>query len=215
MRKAVIIALLLIAVVFGLSCGYRAVTAPWSIGLGGRATLTRSWVGPAQARQGAEYTLFLDLDYKDTTRAGRRSRSGRANRRSNLVGSAVICTPTGERYDYRVSGRADRAGKMRPLYLEYGDPKLSALNVQLTGVWQQQTVQFAANKNPFLPDGRFEPNRTLSSADPDDSFAPVTLRPGDRRAFDTACQRLTQLRLRSRAHGEPAAASESPRPRVQ
>lgn len=191
-KSLLIIGVLLIAAFVGLPAGYRLVTAPWSIGLRGRDTLTRAWAGPMQARLGAEYGMYLDLQYKDLGVGRRRSR--RASRRNNLEGRGAVCTRTGEVYEYKLLGKADRSGKITTLWMEYGDPKLSALNMSLRGPWQAGRLTVTSNKNPFLPDGRFDPNRTLSSTDPDDSFAPVLLQHGDRAAFEATCARIRTAR---------------------
>ena len=184
----VVALLLVVAVVPSVAC--RVITAPWSFGIGGREALTRTWVGPMQARQGAQYGLYLDLDYRDPVRL--RGRSRRTWKRDNLQGRATICTRTGERFDYSVSGRADRAGTLEALRLEYGDPKLSQLNLRLSGPWSGSALTVTTTTNPFLPDGRFDPQRTRSSADPDDAFGPIALGPQDRTAFDALCQVLRQ-----------------------
>jgi hypothetical protein len=44
--------------------------------------------------------------------------------------------------------------------------------------------------NRFLPDGTFVHERTWSSNDPDDSFAPFALTKGDQAAFEAICRRI-------------------------
>ena len=96
-----------------------------------------------------------------------------------------------ERCDYAVTGAADRSGDIKQLWLEYGDPKLSALNFRLSGAWRPGALALTVPRhNPFLPDGRFVFPRTVSSADPDDYFAPATLTARDRATFDAICQRV-------------------------
>ena len=74
--------------------------------------------------------------------------------------------------------------------MEYGDPKLSALNINIKGPWKAARLTLMMSKNTFMPDGRFEVNRSISSADPDDSFAPVAVQPGNRAAFNAICARV-------------------------
>ena len=181
---------LILAVAFGGEALYRQITAPWSRGQEGRDTLTGPWAGALRARQGAEYGLWLDLEYRSASGRGSRRRNRGGGTRPNLEGSATLCTPRGERYEYEVSGEANRDGVVRVLWLEYGDPSLSALNLQLSGAWRDRALQITTNKNPFLPDGSFVAVRSVSSADPDDSFAPVTLTARDRGAFEATCQRI-------------------------
>ena len=185
-RVLLIVVVLLVVGVFGLDFVSRVLFAPWSIGLLGRDTMTGSWVGEMRARQGAEYGLFLDLDYKGQDIGGRR-RSGRT-RTTNLVGHATICTPTGERFDYEVSGHASRSGNVERMWLEYGDPSLSALDLRLSGGWDAPELTLTPDANPFLPDGTFVSTRALSSDDPDDSFAPAILTKDGADAFEDICQ---------------------------
>jgi hypothetical protein len=165
-----------VVVAFGAQLIGRALFAPWSLGWFGRDTLTGSWTGIMQAKQGAQFGLLLELEYFKRHTRNSRSRYGRS--RPNLQGRATICTPTGERYDYEVSGFASPFGNVERLYVEYGDPKLSALNLRLSGEWEAPVLRLQSDANPFMPDGRFLPTRVLSGDDPGDSFAPIELRKG-------------------------------------
>ncbi len=189
-RVLLISVVLIIAVAFGAEFVSRILFAPWSIGVLGRDTMTGSWVGEMRAQQGAVYGLFLDLDYKSRGVGGRRGSN--AGQTSNLEGHAILCTPTGERFDYAVSGHANRSGNVETLWLEYGDPSLSALNLRLSGRWRATELSLTPDANPFLPDGRFVSTRALSSADPDDSFAPAVLTKGGSDEFEDICQRVQQ-----------------------
>jgi hypothetical protein len=186
----IIVVVAIVVVAFGIPALGRAIYAPWSIGWFGRATLTGHWVGTMQARQGAEYGLSLRLDYKENS-STRRSRS-RGTGRTNLEGRATLCTPTGERFEYDVSGRASPFGKINDLWLEYADPSLSRLNFQMTGKWDAPDLRLETDKNPFQPDGRFVVSAPVSSADPDDSFAPFTLAEDDQSSFEAICQRVQE-----------------------
>ena len=109
-QAALIGGALLLVVYCGGPAAYRQVTAPWSIGQVGRDTLTGPWTGSPRARQGAEYGLWLNLEYRPAPVGGPRRRVRRGGTPSNLEGSAALCTPKGERYEYEVSGEADRDG---------------------------------------------------------------------------------------------------------
>jgi hypothetical protein len=184
--------LLLTAVVLvvGISLGAqfvgRVLYASWSIGWFGRDTLTGSWIGTMRAKRGAEFGFFLHLDYK--AREGSYRRSHVSGKTANLEGRATICTPAGERYDYSVTGYASPFGTVEKLWVEYADPKLSALNLRLSGEWRPPALHLQSEANPFLPDGRFVPTRVLSSDDPDDSLAPFDLTRGTLEELD-ACRR--------------------------
>jgi hypothetical protein len=160
--------------------------APWSVGTGGRPTLTGTWEGQLSARRGARYRLFLDLRY-----SGRLQGAGTSDTPDNLEGTAHVCTPTGETWDYAVSGRADRAAENVQLRLTFGDPARSALDLPLSGTWHGDRFAVEVTDNPFQPDGSFKPGpRVSSSEDPDDSFLPTTLEKADRTGFDNACRAL-------------------------
>ena len=178
---------LLVVAFWGVPAAYRAVMEPWSMG---RDTLLGTWSGSLRARQGAEYGLHLDLAYRERRVSHRRARGG--GKRANLTGRAVLCTPVGQRFEYAVNGSVGRSGDIDPLWLEYGDPKLSALDFRMRGAWRQGalTLTTPPRHNPFLSDGRFVTPRAVSSDDPDDSFAPATLTARDQATFDAICQRI-------------------------
>ena len=185
-RTLLIAVLLIVGVAIGAPALGRLLFASWSIGLLGRGTLTGDWVGTMRAKQGAAFGLFLQLNYKPRSGRGTRSRSSGVS--NNLEGRATICTPAGERYDYAVEGYAGPLGGVDQLWLEYGDPKLSALNLRLSGEWLGARLQLEPDANPFMPDGRFLATRVLSGDDPDNAFAPIELVHGQIDTL-TACRR--------------------------
>jgi hypothetical protein len=178
------VALLLIGT-FGAAVVGRLLLAPWSIGFPGRETLTGPWAGSLKTPNGAEFGLLLDLEYKE--------RSGRGvGGSNNLQGRATLCTPKGERYDFEVEGQADPLGGIEKLWLEYGDPRLSGLGLQLTGAWRGGALHFTTTDQPYLG-GRLLAAPTSSGndpVDPDDYFAPATLTERDRAAFEATCRRI-------------------------
>jgi hypothetical protein len=191
-RKRVVLMaiILLVVVMFGIDIVSRLLFAPWSIGVFGRETLTGSWVGSMRAQQGAEYGLTLDLDYKGRGDSG--GYRGSALGTTNLKGHATLCTPTGERFEYDIAGDASWRGIVEDLWLEYGDPTLSTLNLRLSGRWRAPMLTLEPDANPFLPDGSFSPSRILRSDDPDDAITPFTLAKGDAEDFEAVCQRIRQ-----------------------
>ena len=183
---------LLLAATFGLPAIGRLLFASWSIGIGGRETLTGPWVGSLTTGHGAELGLLLDLEYKERPGPSYRSGGG-ALGSTNLQGRATLCTPRGGRYDYAVSGKADPWGGIEKLWLEYDDPSLSGFDLQLTGAWRGGALELTTTKNPFLPGGGLLAARTSSNSDPVDPadyFVPTTLTARDRAAFETTCQRI-------------------------
>src|SRR5439155_22030492 len=119
----------------------------------------------------------VDLDYRSPVRIGRGTRIG-SSQPDTLQGTARLCTPRGETYAYAVLGRADRSGQEVRIMLQYGDRKLSALDLVLIGDWEAPTLTLRPHKNPFDPDGTFRAQRSYSTSDPDDSFGPAALRKG-------------------------------------
>ena len=114
---------------------------------------------------------------------------GAAHDRTSRAASALH--PRGRAVRVRRHRRRGRSGEIKQLWLEYGDPKLSALNFRLSGAWRPGALALTVPRhNPFLPDGRFVFPRTVSSADPDDYFALATLTARDRATFDAICQRV-------------------------
>jgi hypothetical protein len=183
---------LFLAATFGLPAVGRLLFASWSVGLGGRETLTGPWVGSLKTGHGAEFGLLLDLEYNERPGPSYRSGGG-ALGSTNLQGRATLCTPRGERYDYAVTGKADPFGGIEKLWLEYGDPSLSGLDLQLTGAWHGGALDLTTTKNPFRPDGPLLAAQTPSRGDPVDPvdyFTPATLTARDRAAFEATCQRI-------------------------
>lgn len=182
MARGIIIAALVLSFVAFDVWGIRWLVAPWSFASLG-PTLTGTWDGTLRARQGAEYRLLLDLDFASS----RRRPWG-----ENLTGRALLCTQHGDLYEYAVTGDADRDGHNVEVEIEYGDPALSALDMLFFGDWDGQVLTLTPRQNPFLPEGRFVTPRSVSSADPDDSFALAELRKTDRPTFLIACGRLAR-----------------------
>jgi hypothetical protein len=179
------IVVLVLAAVYGLDTwGMRWLRAPWSYPTLG-PTLTGAWEAPLRARQGAEYRLLLELAFRDT---GVRVRDWD----HTLVGRAMICTRTGDVYEYTVDGDANRSGNTISLSLTYPDPQRSALGNRLEGAWRGDTLSLTPYNNPFQPDGSFLLDRRVSSADPDDRFETAELHRADRADFLIACARLTR-----------------------
>jgi hypothetical protein len=173
-------------IVLGFEEGKRRFTAPWSYG---DPALTGAWHGAMQARLGARYHVLIELEYYEPNRTGRRRNRSRGSSQ-NIAGTAKLCSPRGEIFDYDLDGQADRDARDVRLLIEYGDPSQSALNMQLNGAWVGQALTLRSNKNPFDPDGSFRPVKPVSSSDPDDSFAQMELRKGSLAEFEAACRQL-------------------------
>jgi hypothetical protein len=174
--------LALVGVIFFVGTwGIQWMRAPWSIASLG-PTLTGVWEGPLRANLGAEYRLYLDLQYRDLR--------GRIYAESTLTGQGRICTRTGDVYEYTLDGEASRSGDSVELRLSYVDAAPSELSTHLEGAWNGQTLTLRPRSNPFMPDGSFQPNRSITSTAPDDSIQPGELRKSDPASFLIACGRL-------------------------
>jgi hypothetical protein len=171
-----------VAVIVGLvflgTWGWQWIRAPWSLEILG-PTLTGTWEGPLQARLGAEYRAYLDMGYQEDIES-----------RFNLTGRALICSRHGDLYEYTLDGEASRSGDRVTIQLAYVDPVRSALGNSLEGTWHGETLTLRPVTNPFMPDGTFQLHRAVSTADPDDSFAPAELRRADLASYLAACGRL-------------------------
>ena len=164
--------------VFGSTWAIRWFDAPWSISMLG-PTLTGHWEGPLQARQGAHYRLLLAFEYVE---AGRSS--------TNLRGTGRICNRHGETFELSLRGRANRAGNRLMLTLPKADDVRPGPSLTLEGHWDGQRLTVRPTSNPFLLDGTYQAVRTISTNDPDDSFTPSDLHPGDSAAFEAGCRQL-------------------------
>lgn len=171
----------------GMEFGCRAVEAPWSLGMGGRPTLTGTWEGPRPARLGTEYRLYVALAYESS--AADAKRYGLSD---NLAGEARLCSPTGDVWLYRLRGQATRAGDTLTLDVwtpAEGPPMPTPGRIE--AAWHgADELTIAGGYNPLMPDGTFAASRVVSSSDPDDSFVPSTLVRGDLATFDTNCRAL-------------------------
>jgi hypothetical protein len=174
--------LALVGVIFFVGTwGIQWARAPWSMASLG-PTLTGVWEGPLRTNLGAEYRLFLNLQYRDLR--------GRISAESTLTGQGRICTRTGEVYEYNLDGEASRSGDSVELRLSYADAAHSELGTQLEGAWNGQTLTLRPRSDPFMPDGSFQPQRPVSGTTPDDSIQPGELRKSDPASFLIACGRL-------------------------
>lgn len=181
--RGLALVLLLAIVIAADQWGLRWLRAPWSFAALG-PTLTGVWEGPLRAQRGAAYRILLNLEYASS---GQRAMSA-----FNLTGTGQICTAHGDIFEYDLDGEASRSGDSVRVLLTYVDPIRSALGNRLEGSWSGQTLALRPLSNPFQPDGTFLANRSVSSADPDDSFGPAELRKSDEASFLVACARLAR-----------------------
>jgi len=182
-RGLIFIVLALVTGIWILPEVDKVLFAPWALEWTRGATPLGTWEGPLQARLGAEYHLLLELQYQSPGSEG--------DHETNLKGTARLCTPSGDTYDYTLTGSATRSGTQLRVSLRYGDPQRSALAIGWRGTWHADTVRLErASDNPFLPNGVFDPRRISRSTDPDDAFQATALHHGTAAAFVLACTQL-------------------------
>ncbi|MGE3272964.1 MAG: hypothetical protein AB7P40_29800 [Chloroflexota bacterium] len=178
---------LVIAAALGFAEINKVLFAPWAVTWLPGPKLVGSWRGPLHARQGAEYHVYLDLDI---AAAGRSLRTDS----NSLAGTARICAPGGQTYQYAVSGGVRLFTSVAELHLTFVDPKQSGLDFDLRGTWDADALYVTASKNPFDPDGIYRHGSPRSTADPDDSFERVTLQHATLADFERACRQLPPVR---------------------
>jgi hypothetical protein len=170
---------------------WRLVSAPWSVPWTGAPQLPGGWLGALRAAGGAEYRLYLDLQYRALRmRTGRGTYRGSLERyRRNLEGGAAICTAGGITHRYAVDGGADRGADALSIELEAADPAQSGLWLDLAGSLDGETLALVADRNPFDPDGVFRQVSRQRGTAPD-PLLPVALRRADAAAFEAECRQL-------------------------
>jgi len=189
--------IILIFVVAGVvMVAFFAVAAPWAFYMGGRFHLVPQWQGWGRLHSnsaGGDYALYVTL-WPD---------HGRFRQLVYVTGTAVVCTPRGERFVLTLGGGFDKPpardlnGKRAGLYMfnrnfkrRYaggsGRPEL-----ELRGHWSNPDLvgdddgSIARNFDPdarLYPDGKSHPYMG--------EVSPVTLHEGGMSGFEAACRAI-------------------------
>jgi len=149
--------------------------------------------GVLQAASGAGYPLYLKLRFERKHQGPEPSKG-----KTNLVGTATICTPQNALFDLEVTGSVDawfvENGRNVVLYLHNersAQPKLTFL---LYGSWQGTELVLedrGSLGNSFNPDGtpkEYAQTRTNARYNSE-----IKLHYGDRSAFEAACPAATTV----------------------
>jgi hypothetical protein len=165
---------------------------PWAFNIGGRFTPWTVWsgYGKLQASTGAAYGLYVRFWLKPYRGPGPGS---------NLQGTAVLCTPQGISYSYRLSGEIKNAwstteGKTTHLYLHVPDADKQKLlsGFELHGVWQNGELVVddkGSMRRSFRLDGSAAGEGSVTVS-PSSEHAAVTLAYGTQEQAQALCRAL-------------------------
>lgn len=134
--------LVIVAVGIGLAYGFdMLVTAPWAYGIFGRSTLTGSWTGTVQARSGARYAFYLQLEHSryftdlPTTEGTGRGGLGK------LFGSLTWCARDGPTRNLTVEGTANHSASDVTIGVHVPDhPRPGLYPSSFHGAWHGSTL---------------------------------------------------------------------------
>lgn len=136
-----------LVVVVLMAAGVLSAFSPWSFFIGGRFTPLTQWTGYGKmhSAMGGEFGLFLRLAHHQSDDV-----AGAFRATPNLRGSAIVCTPQGERYEFGLQGSVrdawlqteGRATGLRLVTLDR-QPQLRTLGLtsnDLRGVWRHGSL---------------------------------------------------------------------------
>lgn len=166
---------LLIFTLYYTTCGL--ITIPWMFSWPGHPSLTGSWVGVLNSKQGAEYPVLLELEGQPLGDL------------PNLVGRVWVCTRGGGEYRFDMSGDANRDGSKLHLDTKQLQGRILAHGFAMGGSWQGETLRLSAS-NPFNSEGDLWSAEEWIAARPthDDNFPATVLSKGSTSDYHAACQ---------------------------
>lgn len=144
-----------------MAAGVLSAFSPWSFFIGGRFTPLAQWsgYGKMHSATGGGYGLFLRLAHHQTDDVASAFQAA-----PNLRGSAILCTPQGERYEYPLKGTVRGAwlqteGRPTGLTLVTVDrqPQLRTLGLpsnNLRGVWRNGSLVLDDTGSSSAPTSR-------------------------------------------------------------
>lgn len=186
--------LLLIVVVVLLAL--YVLPTPWAFHMGGRFSALSDWngYGPVQASNGGRYLLYTELRGGIVNNHGKRGCGFPSC--DALSGSAQLCTQSGQRYTFGLTGAVhgwySTDGSRTSIDLTGGTPKRLPRGWTLAfhGVWHGAVLPVADTDNSFTavftPAGAIRTTTSTASA----GTAHGTLRFGSAASFDQACRVL-------------------------
>lgn len=172
--------------------------APVSFHLGGHWTPIARWTGVGRLRDsaGVSYGLYVRFTAVPTLDV-----RNEATTCCELTGEAQVCTRSGTKYQFSVSGAMSKAwlrtdgAEVTLNFGERGHPKLPRV-FQLSGVWRGPSLVLDDQKSMFihfLPGGNLTPSPTYSSPVPE-RHARVTVSWGDLSDFESLCASIRNAR---------------------
>jgi hypothetical protein len=165
---------------------------PWAFHIGGRFTPFTIWTGYGRlhSSDGTNYGLYLRLMLP--------TRGGRAGNRfsNNLTGSALLCTPRGSTFPYRLSGGIhkvwlDTEGKGTDLSLRMPPNEKPDRGFDLHGVWRNGELVLddkGSLSHAFDPGGTPSPKGRYSGVPRPGEHAGVTVAFGTQQDFEALCK---------------------------
>jgi hypothetical protein len=179
-----------------IAAGVLSAFSPWSFFMGGRFTPLSQWTGYGKMHSSArgDYGLFLRLAHHQSDDV-----ASTIVAKPNLRGSAILCTPKGERYEYPLQGTVHNAWLQtegRPTGLTLvsleSQPQLRNLGLDsndLGGVWRQGNLVLdnrgaVSSTSSPLPKTRRAKRRSNRKSD----HETIVVSYGDLSAFNDFCQ---------------------------
>ncbi|MGC2742737.1 MAG: hypothetical protein WA672_06085 [Candidatus Angelobacter sp.] len=169
-----------------------AIFAPWGFFMGGHFHIFPGWTGwgKLHSNSAGDYALYVSI-FPAT-----RGRGGRGGGGPRVKGSAVLCTPRGEKYNLRVNGDFEKnpginlQGKTAALYVyNYSVFSTSkAPSLEFRGKWNNPDLvldDHGSITRAFDPGGVLVTNPHTRPYIQE--VVPLTLHVGTRADFDAAC----------------------------
>jgi len=179
-----------------MAAGVLSAFSPWSFFIGGRFTPFTQWTGYGKMHSaaGGDYGLFLRLAHHQSDDVANAFQAT-----PNLRGSAILCTPQGERYEYRVEGTVRDAwlqteGRPTGLQLLTADrqPQLRNLGLHtsdLRGVWHHGTLVLEdPGPASAAPAAKSKARHRKRHATRGSDHSPTVVSFGDLSAFNDFCR---------------------------
>jgi hypothetical protein len=179
-----------------ITAGVISAFSPWSFFIGGRFTPLAQWTGYGKMHSsGGDYGLFLRLAHHQSDDV-----ANAFSAQPNLRGSAILCTPQGDKFEYRLEGTVRNAwlqteGRATGLKLLTAnrEPQLRTLGLpsnDLRGVWRNGSLEIddrgvagAAALSPS-PKARRSQRRTVHKT----GNAATVVSYGNLSAFNSFCE---------------------------
>ncbi len=183
----------LLGMVALLAVGIPAIYTPWAFFMGGGFRLIPTWKGYGKMHSNAAGGDYVFQLYFYPV-------SGRWLGNSHVEGSAVLCTPRGERFFFKLGGdfqkdlKLDTNGKTARFYMKNRGPKYSFTgddhpHLLLQGQWNNPDLvlddQGSLARN-FQHDATLSPNPAKASS-PSSETVPVTIHEASTSEFNDAC----------------------------